>query len=122
MVERNTSTAKGTDTTVADRPVAHRRRSRHWWSSRTNPVSAMILAAGWAAVAILAFGMLLTWADANPGNSVVDAVLDAGRWLATPFHDVFTRNDPEEQLYINWTIAGAAYYLLARVLSWVVRF
>ncbi|MBT2210784.1 MULTISPECIES: hypothetical protein [Actinomadura] len=85
-------------------------------------MSTMILAAGWAAVAVLGLGMLLTWADANPSNGVVDAVLDAGRWLATPFHDMFTRNDREEQLYINWTIAGAAYYLLARVLSWLARF
>jgi hypothetical protein len=82
----------------------------------------MILAAGWAAAAVLALGMLLTWGDANPGNTLVDATLDAGRWLATPFHDVFTRTDPEEQLYINWTLAGVVYYVIARALSWMTRF
>ena len=80
------------------------------------------MAAGWAAAAILGLGMLLTWGDANPGNVLVDAVLDAGRWLATPFHDVFTRTDPEEQLYINWTLAGVVYYVLARAFSWMTRF
>jgi hypothetical protein len=82
----------------------------------------MILAAGWAAAAILVLGILLTWANANPGNTLVDAILDAGRWLATPFHDVFTRRDPEQQLYINWGIAAVVYYLMARVLAWLTRF
>ncbi|WP_067895725.1 hypothetical protein [Actinomadura chibensis] len=104
------------------KPGAGRRGTPRWLRSRHNPVSAMILAAGWAAVAILALGMLLTWGDANPGNTLVDATLDAGRWLATPFHDVFTRNDPDEQLYINWALAGVVYYVLARTLSWMTRF
>ncbi|QXJ21927.1 hypothetical protein AGRA3207_002843 [Actinomadura graeca] len=98
------------------------RKPRRWRRSRHNPVSMMILAAGWAAVVILALGMLLTWGDANPGNTIVDATLDAGRWLATPFHDVFTRSDPDEQLYINWAIAGVVYYAIARTLSWMTRF
>ncbi|MEV0661331.1 hypothetical protein ACIBI3_08765 [Actinomadura luteofluorescens] len=102
--------------------TAVQRKPPRWRRTRPNPVSAMIMAAGWAAVAILALGMLLTWGDANPGNTLVDATLDAGRWLATPFHDVFTRSDPDEQLYINWALAGAVYYLLARALSWMTRF
>jgi hypothetical protein len=102
--------------------TAVQRKPPRWRRSRPNPVSAMIMAAGWAAVAILALGMLLTWGDANPGNTLVDATLDAGRWLATPFHDVFTRPDPHEQLYINWALAGAVYYVLARALSWMTRF
>jgi hypothetical protein len=85
-------------------------------------VSAVILAMGWAAVALLGLGMLLTLGNANPGNVLVDAILDAGRWLATPFHDVFTRRDPEQQLYLNWAIAAAVYYLMARALSWLIRF
>lgn len=102
--------------------VVVERKPARWRRSRPNPVSAMIMAAGWAAAAILALGMLLTWGDANPGNSLVDATLDAGRWLATPFRDAFTRTDPEEQLYINWTIAAVVYYVLARALSWMTRF
>ncbi|SNS87492.1 hypothetical protein SAMN05443665_101177 [Actinomadura meyerae] len=98
------------------------RRPARWRRARPNPVSAIIMAAGWAAAALLALGMLLTWGEANPGNVIVDGVLDAGRWLATPFHDVFTRTDPEEQLYINWTLAGVVYYVLARTLSWMTRF
>ncbi|XRQ11338.1 hypothetical protein ACN3XK_10765 [Actinomadura welshii] len=102
--------------------VVVERKPRRWMRSRPNPVSMMIMAAGWAAAGILALGILLTWGGANPGNVLVDATLDAGRWLATPFHDVFTRTDPEQQLYINWALAGVVYYVLARVLSWMTRF
>jgi hypothetical protein len=101
--------------------VVERKPSR-WRRSRPNPVSVAVMAAGWAAVAILGLGMLLVWGNANPGNALVDAILDAGRWLATPFHDAFTKRDPERQLYVNWTIAAVVYYLMARVLSWLTRF
>jgi hypothetical protein len=93
-----------------------------WRRARPNPVSVAIMALGWAAVAILGVGMLLIWGEANQGNVLVGGILDAGRWLATPFHDAFTKTDPERQLYINWAIAAAVYYVLARVLSWLVRF
>lgn len=112
----------GTAADGTGKTVVVERKPARWRRSRTNPISAMIMAAGWAAAAILALGMLLTWGDANPGNTLVDATLDAGSWLATPFHDAFTRTDPEEQLYINWTLAGVVYYVLARALSWMTRF
>ncbi|MFA1548498.1 hypothetical protein [Actinomadura chokoriensis] len=111
-----------TEADDATKTVVVERKPSRWRRSRPNPISMMIMAAGWAAAAILALGMLLTWGEANPANTLVDATLDAGRWLATPFQDAFTRNDPKEQLYINWTIAGVVYYVLARALSWMTRF
>ncbi|WP_433328603.1 hypothetical protein [Spirillospora sp. CA-294931] len=102
------------DTTVERKP-------RRWARGKTSAASMMIMAAGWTAVAILGLGMLLTWGEANPGNVLVDGILDVGRWLATPFHDIFTRTDPQEQLYINWAIAAGAYYLLAKLISFLVR-
>jgi hypothetical protein len=113
-----TDTAAPATRTVVVRP----RRRRHWLGGRPNPVSTMVMAAGWAAALILVLGILLTWGDANPANTIVDATLDAGRWLATPFHDAFTRSNPKHQLYLNWGIAAAVYYVLARVVSWMIRF
>ncbi|WP_067486115.1 hypothetical protein [Actinomadura hibisca] len=129
---RRASTAAATETKVAPAapapvapapgPTVVERRPRRWRRSRPNPISMMFLAAGWAAALILVLGMLLTWGGANPANTLVDATLDAGSWLATPFHDVFTRPEPDQQLYINWSIAAVVYYLLGRVLSWLTRF
>ncbi|POM27437.1 hypothetical protein BTM25_18510 [Actinomadura rubteroloni] len=105
----------------APSPVVERPR-RRWRRHGSNPVSMAISAAGWAAALILLLGMLLVWSDANPGNVLVERTLDAGRWLATPFHDLFTRRDPDEQLYINWGIAAVAYYAVSRIVAWLVRF
>jgi hypothetical protein len=102
-------------------PVVVRRPARRWRVT-PNPISQMILGAAWAAVIILGLGMLLTLTEANPGNALVGATLDAGRWLATPFHDVFTDPDPEKALYLNWGLAAGVYYLLGRLLSWLTRF
>ncbi|MFG2002246.1 hypothetical protein ACGFNU_24140 [Spirillospora sp. NPDC048911] len=114
------TTAEATQTPT--RTVVVERKPRRWPRHRPNPVSSMVMGAGWAAVLILVLGMLLTLGDANPGNTLVDSTLDAGRWLATPFHDAFTRSNPEHQLYLNWGIAAAVYYAMARVVSWLIRF
>jgi hypothetical protein len=110
------------ETSSTQTVIVRPRRRRHWLGGRPNPVSTLVMAAGWAAALILILGILLTWGDANPGNTIVDATLDAGRWLATPFHDAFTRSNPKHQLYLNWGIAAAVYYVLARVVSWMIRF
>lgn len=91
------------------------RRHRH------NPISRLVWAAGWTAAVVLLAGMLLTWIDANPANGLVNAVLNIGEWLATPFHDLFRNPDADHRLYQNWGIAAAAYYALGRVLSWLIR-
>jgi Ca2+-binding RTX toxin-like protein len=73
-----------------------------------HPVSALVWLAARAAALTLLAGMGLTWADANTGNTLVQNTLDAGRWLATPFADVFTNSDPEKQLYANWGLTAAS--------------
>lgn len=102
--------------------VVERRPRRRLLGKRHNPVSMMLWAAGFAAALILLIGMLLTWAEANPANALVNATYNAGEWLATPFHNVFTNPDAETRLYQNWGLAAAVYYVLGRVASWLTRF
>ena len=96
---------------------ATRRERRHGH----NPVSALVWLAAWAAALTLLAGMGLTWTEANTGNDLVQNILDAGRWLATPFADVFTNADPDKRLYANWCLAAAVYYVLGRILAWLIR-
>jgi hypothetical protein len=100
-------------------PFADRRPARRRYGH--NPISALVWLAAWAAALTLLAGMGLTWAEANTGNALVQNTLDAGRWLATPFADVFTNIDPDKRLYANWGLAAAVYYVLGRVLSWLIR-
>lgn len=76
----------------------------------------------WAAVAvtlILLLGIALTWENANPNNSLVHGVLHAGRWLATPFDNIFNDANARERLTENWILAGAVYLTGGGVLSWI---
>jgi hypothetical protein len=84
-------------------------------------VSRLVWLAGLAAALILLIGMGFTYANANPHNDLVMAVMHAGRWLATPFEEVFMYRDPAKKLYANWGLAAAVYYVLGRMLSWLIR-
>jgi hypothetical protein len=84
-------------------------------------VSRLIWLAGWIAALILLVGMGFTYAGANMDNGLVMAVMRAGRWLATPFEEVFMYRDPAKELYANWGLAAAVYYVLGRMLSWLIR-
>lgn len=96
--------------------MALRTRADTW------PVAAVILTVSGLIAGVIVLGILLILADANQRNSIVDLVLDIGRWLTQPFHDLFPRKDPEENVLINWGIAALVYFalggLLARLIRW----
>jgi hypothetical protein len=71
--------------------------------------------------AIIAIGVLLVVLEANPANDIVDAVLDAARWLAGPFEDFFTLDDAKLEVAVNWGLALVVYVLVGRVLSALLR-
>jgi hypothetical protein len=104
-------------TVLVDRRTARRWRARH----RHNPVSATIWLAAWVAALILALGILLTWANANPDNGLVHPIMRAADWLGTPFRNAFLNPDPKQRLYADWGVAAGAYLVIGRVLSWLTR-
>jgi hypothetical protein len=71
--------------------------------------------------AIIATGVLLVVLEANPANDIVDAVLDAARWLVGPFEDFFTLDDDKLQVAINWGLALVVYVLVGRGVSTLLR-
>ena len=71
---------------------------------------------GSALAVLIGAGILLVVLDANPRNEIVEAVTDAARWLAGPFHGLFDLKSSEWQVAVNWGLAGAAYYALSRVI------
>jgi hypothetical protein len=71
--------------------------------------------------AIIAAGVLLVVLEANPANDIVDAVLDAARWLVGPFEDFFTLDDDKLQVAVNWGLALVVYVLVGRGVSTLLR-
>jgi hypothetical protein len=102
--------------------LVDRRTARRWRGARRhNLVSATIWLAAWVGAAILLLGILLTWANANPANDILQPILHAADWLGSPFRDAFRNPDPKHRLYANWGLAAAVYLLIGRVLSWLTR-
>jgi len=70
---------------------------------------------------IIAVGVLLVVLEANPENTIVDAVLDAARWLVGPFEDFFTLDDRKLEIAVNWGLAVVVYVLVNRTLANLMR-
>jgi hypothetical protein len=73
-----------------------------------------------AVAAVIVAGILLYVLGANASNSVVEVVMDAGRFLVGPFETMFTIDDAKWELGVNWGIAAVVWLvagaLVARVL------
>jgi hypothetical protein len=60
---------------------------------------------------IIVVGIVLVLLEANKSNDVVNAVLDAGRWLVGPFKGVFKPDGVKARIALNWGLAALVYGL-----------
>ena len=70
---------------------------------------------------VLVAGILLVVFEANRDNTIVEAVLDAARFLAGPFDDMFQPDGRKAQIGVNWGIAAAAYLLVGGLIARLLR-
>jgi hypothetical protein len=68
-------------------------------------------------VALLVAGILIHVLDANTANGIVSAVNDAARWLAQPFHDLFTPDGQKARIAANWGLAAAVYAIIGGLIA-----
>jgi drug/metabolite transporter (DMT)-like permease len=68
-------------------------------------------------VAIIVIGIVLVLLEANPHNDLVNAVLDAGRWLVQPFKGVFHPGSLKGRVAANWGLAAIVYGLVGGAIS-----
>ena len=67
--------------------------------------------------AILVIGIILRVVGANPANSIVSDIHDAGNWLAGPFRNVFTVKNAKEAIALNWGLAAVVYLIVGGLLA-----
>jgi hypothetical protein len=60
-------------------------------------------------VGLIVIGIVLVVLDANRGNEVVNALLDAAKFLAGPFDNVFKLHDHKANVGVNWGLAALVY-------------
>jgi hypothetical protein len=70
---------------------------------------------------IIVLGIVLVLVDANQRNTIVDFILDIGRFFVRPFKDLFPQDDPKENIVINWGIAALAYLIIGAIIARIVR-
>jgi hypothetical protein len=68
-------------------------------------------------VGVIVLGIVLVLADANRANMLVDLVLDMASWLTTPFHGIFPRRDPDQNILLNWGLAALVYLVIGGILA-----
>jgi len=86
-------------------------RKGAWGLARIVNLIARVIAA------ILVATILLVVLEANRSNEIVEAVLDAGRFLAGPFKDMFDLDNAKTQVAVNYGIAAVAYLAVAGVIT-----
>ena len=72
-------------------------------------------------VGILIIGIVLVLLEANRANEVVDWVLNAGEFLAKPFHNVFSMHSHKAHIGVNWGLAAAVYAVVGNLIAGVLR-
>ena len=90
-------------------------RAGAWKLARLIQLIAAILAG------ILVAGILLVVLEANRDNAIVEAVLDAARFLSGPFDNMFEPDDRKVRVAANWGVAAAVYLVVGAVLARLLR-
>jgi len=71
-------------------------------------------------VTIIVVAIVMYLVGANHGNMLVGWFEDAGRWLTTPFHNLFTPHNVKQNILFNWGLAALVYAFLGGVIARVV--
>lgn len=68
-------------------------------------------------VAIIVIGIVLVLLEANPANDLVNAILDAARWLVQPFKGIFRPDSVKARVAVNWGLAALVYSLVGGLIA-----
>jgi hypothetical protein len=80
----------------------------------------LIRAIAGVVAAVIVAAILLRVFGANPHNTVVSDVHDAGAWLVGPFKSIFSLSSAKASIALNWGIAAAVYLAIAHLLAGLV--
>jgi hypothetical protein len=72
-------------------------------------------------VGIIVVGIVLVLLEANRGNEVVNAILDAGKFLAGPFDNVFKLDSHKANVGVNWGLAAVIYGFVGGFVARLLR-
>jgi hypothetical protein len=71
-------------------------------------------------VLVIVVGILLRVLSANPANSIVSDIHDAGRALVGPFKNMFTLKNPKGEMAVNWGLAAVVYLIVGGLVAGLI--
>jgi len=77
----------------------------------------LIRAAGAVAAGIIVLAIVLHVLGAKTSNSVVDAIHQAGSWLSSWSHGLFSIQNGDVSMAVNWGIAAVVYLVAAHFIA-----
>jgi hypothetical protein len=72
-------------------------------------------------VGLLLVAIALVVLEANRDNAIVEALLDAGAWLAGPFDNVFSMDSRKERIGVNYGLAALIYAIAGALIARLLR-
>jgi hypothetical protein len=69
------------------------------------------------AAAIIVLAIVLHILGAKTSNGIVSAIHDAGSWLSSWSHGIFSIHNGDVRMAVNWGIAALVYLIVARVIA-----
>jgi uncharacterized membrane protein (UPF0136 family) len=63
-------------------------------------------------VGLLVVAIALVLLEANRDNAIIDWLVGAGDWLATPFEGMFEPDGRKARIGVNWGLAALVYALV----------
>ena len=72
-------------------------------------------------VGLLLLAIVLVLLEANRDNAIVEALLDAGAWLAEPFDNVFSMDSRKERIAVNYGLAALVYGIAGALIARLFR-
>lgn len=80
----------------------------------------IITAVAGVAAAIIVLAIVLRVLGAKASNGIVSAIDDAGSWLSSWSHGIFSINNGDVRMAVNWGIAALVYLIAARLIARVL--
>ena len=72
-------------------------------------------------VGVILIGIVLVVLEANHGNQIVNALLDAGKFLVGPFENVFKMDSHKANVGVNWGLAAVVYAIAGSFIAKLLR-
>jgi hypothetical protein len=72
-------------------------------------------------VGLLLLAIVLVLLEANRDNAIVEALRDAGAWLAEPFDNVFSMDTRKERIAVNYGLAALVYGIAGALIARLLR-